>query len=77
MEKWVPPMKNDFQSWKKDWIGYKGLKEDLVSLLNLTAIIILLPIIIPVFAILFIEGIIILIKEKREQKDILSRGHKE
>jgi len=71
-------LEKGFQSsWKKDWIGHKGLKADFISLLNLTAIIILLPIIIPAFAILLFDGIMILRKEKKKEQDILSRGHKE
>lgn len=64
-------------SWKENWVGDKGFKADLISLFNLVAIIILLPIIIPALTFLFIEGIITLRKEKKQEEDILSRGHKE
>ena len=64
-------------SWKEDWVGCKGFKADLISLFNLIVIIVLLPIIIPSLIFLFIEGIITLRKEKKQEEDILSRGHKE
>jgi|TARA_R110002012_G_scaffold260303_2_gene441974 hypothetical protein len=71
-------LEKGFQSsWKEDWVGHKGIKADLISLLNLIAIVILLPIIIPAFMFLLIEATIILRKEKQKYKDVLSRGHKE
>jgi hypothetical protein len=70
-------LEKGFQSWRQDSIMNKGVKADIISLLNLICLILLSPIILPVILILFCHGIIIANKEKKRQEDPLSRGHKE
>jgi hypothetical protein len=70
-------LEKGFQSWRQDSIMNKGIKADIISFLNLLCLILLSPIILPVLLILFGYEMIIATKEKKKQKDPLSRGHKE